>query len=146
MTQPNVPALRKVVEWAESEAEKPIERCNWQQVSWQVGGTQRAYIMLLSHFNLLPGSTNWKEKMAELQDCGTAYCIAGYAVAQLAGMHIDGVRVRETDEHVAVAAARILGIDPPLDRHAPESGHLFHSANKIEHVRSIAENLAGERL
>jgi hypothetical protein len=82
MSAVNIPLLRKAVEWAEAEAAKPVEQCQWYQGYWAVP--------------------------AEIikRDCGTCYCIAG-RVLHDAGLPIDDYSA----ENNARAAAGLLGID-----------------------------------
>lgn len=127
MSEVNVPLLRKAVEWAEAEAAKPPELCEWNQDLWRTTPEQRA------EFGL-PVSPA----------CGTAYCIAGY-VAHISGFKWDD----ETDEvegdnrPVFEVAAELLGIRPDGGLNP---SHLFYANNSIEDVRRIAEEIAGERL
>lgn len=47
-TMPNIPLLRKVVEWVEEQDALPYDKCTWNQMYW-----------------------------AEESNCGTVYCVAG---------------------------------------------------------------------
>jgi hypothetical protein len=126
--QPNLPLLRKAVEWAEAEAAKTDGTCMWNQHDW--------------------AATSVDEP-----ECGTSFCIAGYAVvagipaATLGppddtwGVHpllVDGQEARWGDE-----GQRVLGLTDD-ERYA-----LFDDYNTIERVREVAEQIAaraGERL
>jgi hypothetical protein len=57
---PNIPLLRKAVEWAEAEAAKPDEQCAWWQGTYEISAVSLG------------------------RECGTCYCIAGY-VWRIAG-------------------------------------------------------------
>ena len=115
----NIPLLRKAVEWAEAEAAKPPELCEWEQNYYSVD----------PHKHRIPISRPATgERITKAAECGTCYCIAGY-VSVMAGK-------------VATAenAQALLGLDDD-DAYA-----LFHFENTIEDVRRIAEDIAGERL
>ncbi len=66
----NIPLLRKAVEWAEAEAEKPPALCEWEQT---------VYVLPPERFELYGRSP----------ECGTCYCIAGYIAAQADGPVVD---------------------------------------------------------
>lgn len=57
---PNLPLLRKALDWAELEAKKPRRESQWNQAMW----------------------------LSET-DCGTAYCIAGYVAHITADINRD---------------------------------------------------------
>lgn len=121
MSEVNIPLLRKAVEWAEAEAAKPAELCEWVQADYRVEPARAQ-----SMYDKAPG-------------CGTCYCIAGFVGAQLDARYtqknlVDGVHVNEF-------AAKALGINL-----TEADNDLFHEDNTIEDVRRIAEELAGERL
>lgn len=121
----NVPLLRKAVEWAEAEAAKPPELCEWNQGSWVAPKSRETALRL--------GTTYTTSGLGKADECGTCFCIAGYVVDAVDGpTHVDEIPAR---------AAELLGID----RFSGE-GHLFDSDNSIEDVRRIAEEIAGERL
>lgn len=134
MMEPNVPLLRKMVEWVEEQATLTEGR-EWNQ-TW---------------FVLHDMGVQWVVGEGEVAFCDTAYCVAG-KVAVDAGwvakddsgyVHKDGVTRRASD-----VAAEILGIpdwyavDEDYDR--PE--HLFDGGNSAEDIRRLAEGYAGERL
>ena len=113
---PDIPLLRKCVEWAETEAQKPYRERRWEQSRWKV------------------------EK-----ECGTAYCIAGYVIELQGGYEWDrdevwGDCIRSSDglgvERVSTVANRLLGL-------TPEQGDaLFYPGNNIQRVRHVAERIA----
>lgn len=119
--QVNIPLLRKAVEWAEAEAAKPPELCEWRQVFW------------VSAREYTPAWGAWVSSMPAEKDpeCGTCYCIAGYVVA---------TEVGPTPHDVPALAASLLGLTEY------EAGPLFSASNSIEDVRRIAEEIAEERL
>jgi hypothetical protein len=120
---PNIPLLRKAVEWAEAEAAKPHpqERL-WDQSSY-----------------------------AQPSNCGTAYCIAGYAVingvpgaeAEVNGWGDYYLRVNGEIAHWGTEGCEVLGLT------YEEGDALFADDNDIQRVREVAEQIAaraGERL
>jgi hypothetical protein len=120
MNNVNIPLLRKAVEWAEAEAMKPPELCEWNQQMFVSGETATS-----------------RQRMGKATDCGTCYCIAGWVALQV------GEDPRGIDPDSV--AAKALGIPNNwLDEGLNE--HLFDASNSIEDVRRIAESLAGERL
>lgn len=130
MTEPtvNIPLLRKAVEWAEAEAAKPVELCQWEQGVWQT--TPETQVWARNRLIDKPQiNDQWVIRAAaKTEDCGTCYCIAGY-VEVLHDLPARGDK-----------AAELLGIS----RGAAFS--LFDGDNTIEDVRRIAESIAGERL
>lgn len=134
MTEPtvNIPLLRKAVEWAEAEAAKPYELCEWFQGDWVVTPGARK-----THRAWLERKGQPIEGLAA-KECGTCYCIAGYA-AQVVDPHF-----ADTDEVGDTTAREVaqeaLGI---TDRQADQ---LFAGPNTITDVRRIAESIAGEAL
>lgn len=115
--RPNIPLLRKAVEWAEAEAQKPADQRLWEQ---------RDYVT---------------EKA-----CGTAYCIAGYAVAISPNTKVlddDWPVIGGTQIPWHDAGRLLLGLS------VFEGECLFDETNDIATVREIAERIAaraGERL
>jgi hypothetical protein len=120
---PNIPLLRKAVEWAEVEAKRPPQIRQWYQATYTVPEEDR--IDMLNHE---PG-------------CGTAYCIAGY-VGALLDERFANAAMTDT-MHVEDFATDALGL---TDRQACL---LFSGGNSIEMVRQVAEQIAesvGEKL
>jgi hypothetical protein len=123
--KPDIPLLRKYVEWVEEQAARPVAERDWFQGSW----------------------------VSPRAACGTAYCVAGRVVTD-AGYHFvihhpvrlpfdEITEVRFGDdpiEQVDHVAQRILGIS---DEQAYE---LFLGSNSAQRIREIAEKIAGERL
>jgi len=128
---PNIPLLRKAVEWAEAESLR-AEDGEWDQREWRM-----------------------------VTDCGTTYCIAGYvcfingaewerprgAMTIHADADDDPEYTWTTEEGrwttVEARARRLLGIS------MEESGRLFYPCEDIGGVRYVAEQIAtraGERL
>ncbi len=119
LPEPNIPLLRKAVEWAEAEAAKTDGTGLWNQ-AWY----------------------------AEQRECGTAYCIAGFAImAGLSGAKlVDGYEL-EVDGNDCVSwfdtGRAALGLTEN------EAYALFNANNSIAEVREVAEQIAaraGERL
>lgn len=120
MSDFNLPLLRKAVEWAESEARKPVEESEWSQLYFETPG--------------------WKIDRA----CSTAYCIAGYIAHVIA--NDDDRMYGDTEDFVARS---LLGISYDDAWDPCEEGGLFRAGNSIEDVRRIAEQIArkyGEEL
>lgn len=118
---PNVPLLRKVVEWVEAEEAKPEEQREWYQPS---------YFVRRSHF-----------------DCETVCCVAGKIALDEGWVPRFGIghltSVCEKDGVVTLAsevARNALGLDEY------QSYNLFHGGNTASRVRRLAEEYAGERL
>ena len=116
---PNIPLLRKAVEWAEAEAAKTDGSCLWNQGVYAVP-----------------------------TGCGTAFCIAGWTVATAhPDAKIIGLDTIVMPNGKGVAweheAQQLLGITEQ------EGYDLFDPENDIGTVRELAEHIAaraGERL
>lgn len=137
MTEPtvNIPLLRKAVEWAEAEAAKPLELCEWEQAEyvspkWRQELWRRTYEVK----DDAPPAEEWFGRLAlKSPDCGTCYCVAGYVAAGMYG-------IDEEISDVRADAMEALGLDED------QADDLFHDDNTIQDVRRIAESIAGERL
>lgn len=127
----NVPLLRKAIEWAEAEAAKPEELCEWQQGFWVLPKSDHDPAAYIDVEELDVAKIRAYEGLAE--ECGTCFCIAG-RVAHESGQVVSYSR------GVKREAASLLGID------IAAAHRLFASNNTIEDVRRIAEEIAGERL
>ncbi len=117
---PDVPLLRKVLAWAETEATKPEPEREWDQSAWRRSAALRSKI--------------------HDQPCGTAYCIAGYT-CHLDGREWDtdatGLGICLVDGRTTPAVARsLLGITKL------EAGALFDANNTIDQLRRIAGGIA----
>lgn len=134
MTDVDVPLLRKAVEWAEAEAAKPAEECGWYQAS---------YVMPVRHGDGSPVAFFGEDdsmilKSEEINGCGTAFCIAGWVYWQATGAIVLDSLGRAPD--VDTFARKALGIT------SAQASDLFSGCNSIDRVRSVAEEIAGERL
>lgn len=129
--EPNVPLLRKVVEWVEWQDkldQKDPER-TWNQLVWAAYG-----------------------ESVEME-CGTAYCVAGMVVQNA------GYKFSMDPDHpfrdaegcfdpaepkkiypISIMAAKILGLAEY------EAQDLFQAQNSATDIRRTAELIAGERL
>lgn len=129
--QPNLPLLRKVVEWAEAEAAKTDGTCMWNQEQW-----------------------------ATETDCGTAFCIAGYVCdiqhdtkllskrPALVGKGYTYDQV-EIDGEVGGPGLWCETAQKDLGLTQMEAENLFSACNSIRRVRRVAQGVAeraGERL
>ena len=127
----DVALLRKCVDWATAESERPVDEREWKQATW------RRKLYKDVPLRGVQGT--------ELVQCGTAYCIAGYAL-EVSGYEWrdnDFVRVGDSSEFAGDAAKELLGIAQW------EADALFAPRNTISDVhyyaRMIAER-AGEEL
>ena len=130
---PNIPLLRKMVEWVEEQAQLTENR-EWYQADWIVA----------------PSEYSWLEDEAE-NWCGTACCVAGkvalmdgWKPAFHSGLGLAST-VTKDGEHreVREVAAELLGIPDFPDY----GGHpLFDGNNTAADIRRIAEEIAGEPL
>lgn len=134
MSEVNVPLLRKAVEWAETESQKPKELSEWYQGAWcSEPGKYSEFVENNAFYQ-------------KAEDCGTCYCIAGWVAAETQGKPISlglfsgFVFVGGHSTHVSDIAARELGLD------CQQANDLFKATNSIQDVRRIAEKIAGERL
>lgn len=134
LKDPNIPLLRKYVEWVETQAALPLLDREWLQ----------------SYYVLDPEShvRYKKERLAEqgekvfLKDlrptCGSAFCVAGRIAADHDPRYakndvINGV-------HCADVAMKLLRISHE------DAMSLFRGQNTATDIREIAEDIAGERL
>lgn len=128
VSRPNIPLLRKMVEWAEEQERLTFDRDQrqWAQASW-FGKLYRG-----------GRADEW---------CNTTCCIAG-KVALIEGWepvfdddgYADSVTLDGETRLVAEIAARTLGLN------AHQAIDLFKSTNTARDVRIVAERIAGERL
>lgn len=130
MNNVNIPALRKVVEWAEAEAAKPEHLCEWYQGLFVMPTS--ADDPVLSSLPEGSRGTVMARRVTLALDCGTAYCIAGKVA-------FDSGRAW-TYSTAGDVAQEELGLTDS------QAVWLFSAGNSIEDVREIAESLAGERL
>lgn len=125
---PNIPLLRKAVEWAEAEHARPGGGA-WLQELWAVDIDSANYsIQWLSERNVSPA-------------CGTAYCIAGWVLNET----MPGGFTQQTANNmryvsIVSKAANELGLT------FDQGTELFADENSIETVRKSAEKFAGEEL
>ena len=127
----NVALLRKAVEWAEAENEKPSELCAWVQTRYTLPVDSRGPGADGYHFNMEHIRVD-RAAYGKSDECGTCYCIAGYVVS-----------LEETDfsyHSVDTRAKQMLGIT------SEEAEELFAADNKIEDIREIAERIARQKL
>lgn len=138
--EPNLPLLRKVFEWAETEAEKPPFVSEWNNATWRETGLRK---LLFS---------------AQVEGaCDTTYCQAGYA-AQVTGAEwvsedwvkydpdIDGndcATALVGDAHIVCVAVqyraqRLLGISEAT------AHKLFYAGTDIEQIRPIYQRIFAE--
>jgi hypothetical protein len=138
--QPNIPLLRKAVEWVEEQEALPWIDRNWWQGDYYVDPLFWATIMVCTSANGKYRTASAQRRAAQLvaPHCGSAYCVAGkigadlderYATSQV----VDGV-------HVAAVAREALGLDDG------QAQLLFAGSNKAADIRRLAEEFAGQPL
>lgn len=123
MREPNIPLLRKAVEWVEEQEQLDPRTRQWMQETVVLPEDAR----IIQHHHEV--------------GCGTAYCVAGYVAHLVDPDHLRGNQIE--------VAAEALGIDwddrSTVQPYVPHGG-LFSYDNKAADIRSIAEQLAGEKL
>lgn len=133
MTEVNIPLLRKAVEWAEAEAAKPRELCEWYQPRWASRATLDVFMDYTTVVSEPDGVVVY-EAYSKSPECGTCFCIAGYTATIATGDE------NLTDPRIAIIAQKELGLTDT------QAFRLFHASNTIQDVRNVAEAIAGERL
>lgn len=132
MSEVNVPLLRKAVEWAEAEAQKPAELCEWDQRYYSLPTVEQYRLNDEGD----PGHEEeldfTRRTLGKSPKCGACFCIAGYTQYVTTG----------SLNHITAfdAAQAALGIT------RNEARELFFAGNTIEDVRRISEAIAGEKL
>lgn len=121
---PNIPLLRKIVEWVEEQDALPEAVREWDQASWY-------------------------QEHGEFS-CGTTMCVAGKVVIDAGWKPVDvdededGTTSECTKDGqqslIQDVAADLLGIDED------DAYSLFHLTNTAQDIRQRAERIAGERL
>ena len=119
--EPNIPLLRKVVEWVEWQ-DGLYEGKEWYQGTW----FRKTYLV---------EETEW---------CDSAMCIAGKIVTDagwVQARHDSNMVVKGFDKgFVWDVAAELLGLPSEV------ADRLFEGDNDASAIRRIAEEIAGERL
>lgn len=125
----DIPLLRKGLEWAEAEAAKPLENCEWHQSRWRSDPRELSRVI---HFD-----DNGEMVVVEVTkspDCGTCFCLAGYLMTEA------GIEFNDNGFDNETKGAELLGIT------LSQASRLFAGGNTIGDLRTIAEEIAGERL
>jgi hypothetical protein len=141
-SNPDIPMLRKAVEWVEFQAELPAIDREWRQESYLTRARDHAVSLVhaaiygTKHARNMNGLAQVVEQVEP--HCGTAYCVAGYVAAQVDRRYIENDTVDGV--HSSVVAVQALGINHEQAR------DLFHGSNSARMVRQVAERIAGERL
>jgi len=135
---PNIPLLRKAVEWVEEQDALPEIDREWWQGGYVTPPNYMADHLVRMVWNS-DGTRVNNEQLNQIRaHCGTAYCVAGWV-----GMHADS-RYTTTDVvdgiHVRYVAITELGLTDE------QAGALFDGSNSATQVRRIAEKIAGEKL
>lgn len=139
---PNIPLLRKGLEWVEWQDTLPMIDSEWNQGDFYINPEVKA-------FTLVAGERyrgDHRLTMLEIEalsarvapHCGSAYCFAGY-IGQL-----EDVRYARSDVvnevHVGEFAQERLGITDE------QAEYLFSADNTASDIRAICEEIAGETL
>ena len=143
MGKPNIPLLRKYVEWVEWQDTLPkhSDQREWDQNNWF-----RKIIRRVKHEE--PQPRDAQGRFMEYQEpnlCQTKCCVAGRVVLDAGFTMGNGGTIKKTPKGqeewkgrgCSELANHILG----LSEH-----NLFSASNTAQDVRRIAEGLAGERL
>lgn len=136
MTEVNVPLLRKALEWAEAEAERPAAVREWDQSMWVSTSEDRE--LNIKKYSGVHGNLVALEQQRQEAGCGTCYCLAGYLVHVLDGQPLEAA---DNDQFSYYdAGAHVLGLS------VVQAVRLFAPGNSIEGLRVLAEEFAGEKL
>lgn len=136
---PNIPALRKYVEWVEEQEALPEIDRTWYQRYWHTEPSLVALCLLEGENGEVGISLPYLNQVAA--HCGTAYCLAGKIAMDADKRYATELRV--DDVHVAEKALEVLGLK------SSEFGWyhaIFKGNNTAADIRRIAEAEAGERL
>jgi hypothetical protein len=144
---PDIPRLRKTVEWAEAQAARP-DGGQWRQSNWYSFLDAEPYLEMGTEVTVTDEGVASEEGF-----CKTAFCIAGKAVIDSGQFVLRAVGSNSwlvvydqaTGQHFpwGAAGATVLGLT------SAEAEALFAGSNTIEDVRRVAEEIAarvGERL
>lgn len=137
MHEPNIPLLRKMVEWVE-EQDQLTENREWYQGNW-----------VAVDLNGMPVNwwADWEQAagLHKVDYCGTAYCVAG-KVAEMHGWEsVEGSsriynKATGAFSGVGTVARELLGLTET------QSHLLFAASNTAADIRRVAETIAGEKL
>lgn len=130
----NIELLREAVEWAEAEASKPFELCEWEQEAYVTpNNIQEAYRRFFQRRGETPTMNTVYGRLAlKAPECGTCYCIAGYICRD---MTLGSDYSRMAGERLGLHLFNLISVY-----------RLFDERNTIEDIRRIAEEIAGEKL
>src|SRR5215510_13907468 len=109
---PNIPLLRKAVEWVEFQETLPEIDREWDQESYHQTPYQYAMTMLVGQ--LPPGMLGTVTRIQQLArrvapHCNTTYCVAGYIGAMVDPRYVHRDMVNGV--HVSQVAGQALGLD-----------------------------------
>jgi hypothetical protein len=138
---PNIPLLRKGVEWVEWQDSLPAIDSQWRQEDYLMTEYRHALALLSDDVQELSRVLSGPVQRTASQvsaHCGTAYCFAGY-IGQLLDKRYER---KDTVNfvHVADFARRQLGITEH------QAQLLFDGCNRAADIRRICEAIAGEKL
>jgi hypothetical protein len=132
---PNVPLLRKLVEWVEWQDSLPDIDNQWNQGDYVLDEETRA-VVLLAGCSIANATDRQVQTVAK--HCGSAYCAAGYVGQLLDERYAFSDMVNGL--HVADFARHQLGIT------VNQSAQLFSAGNSPALIRLLCERFAGEPL
>lgn len=148
---PDVPLLRKVVEWVEEQNKLPEIDRTWLQRTWRAASEYYALHLAMTLSNVSPDECRQIASTLE-PHCGTAYCAAGYVA------HLDGVLSDDCTSSSYIVMPNHPDADEDgeisISTYAQErlgltdnqATLMFNGANTAADVRKYAEAAAGESL
>lgn len=147
--EPNIPLLRKAVEWVETQDALPEIDREWEQEVYLSPPEHRAFKMIrLSGLTALDPYTIRPLVDRLAPHCGTGYCVAGHIAATIDSRYLTteavdyphGFEYLGRAVHSSVVAKEAMGLT------GAQAGELFAGGNTARDIRRVAENVAGERL
>jgi hypothetical protein len=119
---PDIPKLRKYVEWVEYQERLPVVDREWEQKHYVWTRDDAETIRRL----------NIEGPLCVERSCGTAYCVAGKVQFDETGS--------ENSSTAEDYAMKALGLD------FTQAHCMFQAGNDAADIRRFAEEIAGERL
>lgn len=148
VSEPNIPMLRKYVEWVEEQDALPVFQREWEQGTWALSpeAIKREGKVLQRRKEEGHSFYGYRHRLLERYEanvCGTAYCVAGRITADTYGpCDEEGEFYDQNGNEVdpSVYAREVLGLS------WPQAETLFDADNSAADIRRLAERYAGERL
>lgn len=160
---PNIPLLRKAVEFAEASAARQLTY--EQALGTEYEGDDELYFKSdpneltwnQSNWSMLKSRVVDSTEQATLEHCGTAYCIAGFVASQEPGytVELNSTPLNDNSGRFFVDLREYIDGNPfshsqvareALGLSVYDADALFSGSNSISEVRTIAEKIAGEVL